>query len=93
MVRASVFNLVCLVGELALEFGAQRSELGLKLVERDDIIRLGGEFVDCEGVVTGGTFVKASLMICPSLFGVGDGGSDLSSRRILVPGQVFRQRA
>lgn len=85
----SVCRIVRLAGELALEFGAQRYGMGLTLLKMGDIIQLGEEFVDCLGLLKSGTDVTPRLVVSPSMVKIGDGGSDLQSRRIIIPGRVY----
>jgi hypothetical protein len=89
----SVPEITRLAGELALEFGAQRSQLGLMLPIRGDNIQLGEQFVDCvDGEAAKGSYVAVELVVCPSMFRIGDGRSDLQSGRTIFPGEIYPMR-
>lgn len=83
-----------LAGELALEFGAQRSQLGLMLPVRGDNIQIGEQFVDCvDGDGAKGAYIGVELVVCPCLFRVGDGRGDFQSGRTIFPGEVYPMRS
>jgi hypothetical protein len=89
----SVPEIARLAGELALEFGAQRSQLGLMLPVRGDNIQIGEQFVDCiDGDGGKGAYIAVELVVCPSMFRVGDGRSDLQSGRTIFPGEIYPMR-
>ncbi|OIW27591.1 hypothetical protein CONLIGDRAFT_716048 [Coniochaeta ligniaria NRRL 30616] len=89
----SVPEIARLAGELALEFGSQRSQLGLALPVRGDNIQIGEQFVDCiDGEGGKGSYVAVELVVCPSMFRVGDGRADLQSRRAIFPGEIYPMR-
>lgn len=87
--EASVPFIVRLAGGLALEFGAQRHGLGLTFLKEGDSTLLGVEFVDYHGMLNSSTPVRVGLTVSPSMFKIGDGDSDLQSRRTMVSGQVY----
>jgi hypothetical protein len=89
----SVPEITRLAGELALEFGAQRSQLGLMLPVRGDSIQIGEQFVDCtDGDGVKGSFVAVELVVCPCMFRIGDGRSDLQSGRTIFAGEIYPMR-
>lgn len=90
----SVPEIVRLAGELALEFGAQRSQLGLMLPVRGENVQFGEQFVDCiDGEGGKGSYVAVELVVCPCMFRVGDGRDDLLSGRTIFPGEIFPMRS
>ncbi|KAB5583522.1 hypothetical protein GE09DRAFT_1212105 [Coniochaeta sp. 2T2.1] len=89
----SVPEIARLAGELALEFGAQRSQLGLAFPLRGDNIQIGEQYVDCiDGDGGKGSYVAVDLVVCPSMFRVGDGRADMQSGRTIFPGEIYPMR-
>ncbi|KAK3939277.1 hypothetical protein QBC46DRAFT_263663 [Diplogelasinospora grovesii] len=88
--QEKVTEIVRLAGELALEFGSQRAELGLDMPERGDSLEIGLEFVDCEdGDNARGKVEEVELVVAPKLFRVGDGRNDLKTRKTIFPGEIY----
>ncbi|KAK3386606.1 hypothetical protein B0H63DRAFT_468077 [Podospora didyma] len=89
-----VNDIIRLASELALEFGSQRAQLGLEMPGRGTDIQLGPDFEDYEdGGGTKGSLETVDLTVSPRLFRVGDGRSDLKTRKTIVPGEIYPRQS
>ncbi|KAK0634342.1 hypothetical protein B0T17DRAFT_611369 [Bombardia bombarda] len=93
-IKDKVGDIVKLAGELALEFGSQRAELGLEVPRPGDSVLIGPDFVDCEdGDANKGAFEVVNLLVSPKVFRVGDGRNDLKTKKVIFPGEIYPIRS
>ncbi|KAK3312177.1 hypothetical protein B0H66DRAFT_485605 [Apodospora peruviana] len=86
-------EITCLAGELALQIGVHRACLGLEMPATGESVIIGPEFVDCEdGAAARGETEEVDLVVCPHFFKVGDGRSDLKTRKSIFPGEIYPVR-
>lgn len=79
-----------LAREISLQFGVQTAQLRLSLPTCGEEIPIGEEFHDCEdGDRYRGSVCAADLVIVPGLQKIGDGRSDMTSKRIIVPCEIY----
>ncbi|KAK4225798.1 hypothetical protein QBC38DRAFT_367931 [Podospora fimiseda] len=88
-----VIDLVRLAGELALEFGVQRAELGFESPPRDSSIQIGRGFVDCvDDDKCKDQFKTVALAVSPKFYKTGDGRHDLTTTKLISQGTIFSAR-
>ncbi|KAM7203956.1 hypothetical protein V8F33_001927 [Rhypophila sp. PSN 637] len=93
-IAEKIVEIVQLAGELALEFGSQRAELALDTPAKGETITIGPEFIDCEdGESERGRAKEVDLLVLPKLFRIGDGRNDLTTRKIIVQGEIYPVRS
>jgi hypothetical protein len=79
-----------LAREIALQFGVQTAQLRLSVPTYGEEIQIGEEFHDCEdGDRYRGSVCAVDLVIVPGLQKIGDGQSDMTSNRIIVPCEIY----
>lgn len=79
-----------LAREIALQFGVHAAQLRLSVPARGEQVQIGEEFHDCEdGDCNRGSICAVDLVIVPGLQKIGDGRSDMTSRRIIVPCEIY----
>lgn len=89
-VEDQIRQLVNLAREVALQFGVQTAQLRLSVPNRGKEIQIGEEFHDCEdGDRYRGSVCAVDLVIVPGLQKIGDGRSDMSSKQIIVPCEIY----
>ena len=82
--------MVTLAREIALQFGIHSAQLLLCVPQRGEQIQIGEEFHDCEdGDCYKGTVYAVDQLIVPGLQKIGDGRSDMSSKRIITPCEIY----
>jgi len=87
-----IFQIVQLAGELSLEFGCQRTLLGVERPRRGDAVTIGQGYVDCQdGDSSRGKTEVVHLVVMPKFFRVGDGRSDLKMVKVICPGEIYPQ--
>ncbi|KAK4135769.1 hypothetical protein BT67DRAFT_376379 [Trichocladium antarcticum] len=93
-IAATVAHLVAAAGELALELGVQRAELGLEMPARGAQVQIGGSgFLDCyDGDADRGVTKDVVLAVSPRLYKRGDGRGDLRTGRVVFHGEVYVAR-
>lgn len=84
-------EIVRIAGELALEFGCQRSEVSLVFPSHNEEVIIGDTFHDCQdGIIRArGIRQRVDIVVSPALCRVGDGRMDLVTRKVIVKGQIF----
>ena len=83
-------QIATLARNIALQFGTQTAELRLLVPNYGEKIKIGEEFHDCEdGDRYKGSICTVDLVVIPGLQKIGDGWSDMSSKRILVPCEIY----
>lgn len=83
-------QIATLARNIALQFGIQTAELRLLVPTRGEEVQIGEEIHDCEdGDRYKGSTCAADLVIVPGLQKIGDGRSDMSSKRIIVPCEIY----
>ncbi|KAK3990736.1 hypothetical protein QBC44DRAFT_238360, partial [Cladorrhinum sp. PSN332] len=88
-----VIDLVHMAGELSLEFGAQRAELGFESPPRDSSIQIGRGFVDCiDDDKCKDQFKTVALAVSPKFYKTGDGRHDLTTTKLISQGTIFSAR-
>lgn len=89
-----VTKLVHLAGELALEFGAQRAELGFESPPGGSSVQIGRGFIDCIDDDTYRDELKTvALAVSPKFYKTGDGRHDLTSTKLISQGTIFSARS
>lgn len=89
----TVRHLVTTAGELALELGVQRAELGLEMPERGSQVQIGQNFVDCfDGDADRGLFKEVVLAVSPRLYKRGDGRGDMRTVKVIFHGEIYTPR-
>ncbi|KAK3343608.1 hypothetical protein B0T25DRAFT_463207 [Lasiosphaeria hispida] len=93
-IEEGIANIVRLAGELALEFGSQRTQLWLEGPEKGSSVQIGQDFVDCQdGDGNRGAREEVELVVSPKFFRVGDGRNDLSTVKIIYPGEIYPKQS
>lgn len=76
--------------DLALQFGVHTAQLQLHMPEHGAEVQIGDEVHDCEdGDCDRGAKHFVDLVTLPGLQKLGDGRSDMQSKRILVPCEIY----
>jgi hypothetical protein len=89
-VEDHIHQLVNIAGEIALQFGVQTAQWRLFFPNCGEKIQIGEEFQDCEdGDCYRGSICMADLVVVPGLQKIGDGRSDMTSKRIIVPCEFY----
>ncbi|MCJ1343006.1 hypothetical protein MMC31_001195 [Peltigera leucophlebia] len=89
-VEAEIHKMADLAREIALQFGVHTAQLRLSVPHHGAQIRIGEEFYDCEdGDSERGTVYQVDLVIFPGLERIGDGRSDMSSKQIITPCEIY----
>lgn len=89
-VEAEIHKMADLAREIALQFGVHTAQLRLAVPHHGAQIRIGEEFYDCEdGDSERGTVYQVDLVIFPGLERIGDGRSDMSSKQIITPCEIY----
>jgi hypothetical protein len=79
-----------LAHDIGLQCGVHCAQLRLFTPNSGDEIQIGADFHDCEdGDSKKGSVYAVDLAIVPGLGKVGDGRSDMSSRRTIVPCEIY----
>lgn len=79
-----------LAREIALQFGVHSAQLRLSVPNHGEQVQIGEEFHDCEdGDCHKGSIYGVDLVIVPGLQKIGDGRSDMSSKRTIVPCEFY----
>src|SRR5271154_7080687 len=89
-VEDEIRQMVNLAREIALQFGVHSAQLRLLIPNRGELVQIGEEFHDCEdGDCHRGSIYGVDLVIVPGLQKIGDGRSDMSSKRTIVPCEFY----
>ncbi|KAK0665367.1 hypothetical protein QBC41DRAFT_327906 [Cercophora samala] len=89
-IEQTVENMVFKASELALQFGMQRSELGLIFPQRNTLVRIGPEFVICyDNDAEHGMQKPVFLSVSPMCYKRGDGRNDTTSTKFISPGHIY----
>lgn len=89
-VEDEIHKMANLAEEIALQFGVHAAQLRLSVPHRGAQIQIGKEFHDCEdGDFHGGTICLVDLVTSPGLERIGDGRSDMSSKQIVTPCEIY----
>jgi hypothetical protein len=79
--------------EIAMQFGVNPANLQLLRPEQGEEVEIGTEFHDCyDGDTHAGRRYIVDLVTLPGLQKIGDGRSDRTSVRTIVPCDVFVDR-
>ncbi|KAF4625146.1 hypothetical protein G7Y89_g13023 [Cudoniella acicularis] len=82
----SIRQMAILGRDIALQFGVHSAQLRLLFPDRGEQIQIGEEFHDCEdGDCYKGSSYTVDLVTTLGLRKIGDGRSDMTSKRIIVP--------
>ena len=79
-----------LAREIALQFGVHPAQLRLSVPHHGAEIQIGAEFHDCQDADSyrGATY-PVDLVVVPGLQKIGDARSDMSSKRIITPCEIY----
>ena len=76
--------------EIALQFGINPAQLRLSIPNRGEEVRIGGEYHHCENAaLDAGSVCVVDLVILPGLLKIGDGRSNMTSKRAIVPCEIY----
>lgn len=79
-----------LAHEIALQFGVHTAQLRLSAPLHGAQVQIGEEFHDCEdGDFSRGTLCLVDLVTFPGLERIGDGRSNMSSKQIITPCEIY----
>lgn len=88
--EAEVHKLADIACEIAVQFGVHPAQLHLSIPHRGAQIQIGDEFHDCEdGDVDRGMICPVDLVTFPGLARIGDGRSEMSSKQIITPCEIY----
>lgn len=89
-IEQTVEKMVFKASELALQFGMQRSELGLMFPQRNTLVLLGQDFVLCyDNDAEHGMQKPVFLSVSPMCYKTGDGRKDTTTTKVISPGQIY----
>jgi hypothetical protein len=89
-VEDKIPQIAYLARNISLQFGVQTAELRLSVPNCGEKIQIGEEFQDCEdGDLFRGSTCIVDLVIVPGLQKIGDGRSDMGSKRVIVPCEIY----
>jgi hypothetical protein len=76
--------------DIALQFGVHVSQLRLSSPDRGERIEIGEDFHHCKDAdCNRGSICTVDLVTLPGLEKIGDGRSDMFSRRTLIPCEIY----
>jgi hypothetical protein len=85
-VEKEVHDIVRLSSEYAMQIGVNPAQLFIGVPLHREIVQIGSEYHDYQnGDSDRGTPATVDLMVAPGVLKVGDGRSDLETRRSIVP--------
>lgn len=89
-VEDEIHKMANLAGTIALQFGVHTAQLRLSVPHRGAQIQIGEEFHDCEdGDFHRGAIYPVDLVTFPGLERIGDGRSDMNSKQIVTPCEIY----
>jgi hypothetical protein len=89
-VEDEIRQMTNLAREIALQFGIHSAQLRLSIPNRGEQVQIGEDFHDCiDGDSHRGSIFGVDLVIVPGLQKIGDGRSDMSSKRTIVPCEFY----
>lgn len=89
-VEDEIHKIANIARELALQFGVHKAQLRLSVPHRGTQIQIGDEFHDCEdGDFQRGMICRVDLVTFPGLERIGDGRSDMKSKQIITPCEIY----
>jgi hypothetical protein len=89
-VENEIHEIVNLSLDIALQFGVHAAQLQLLSPGRGERIEIGEDFHHCEDAdYCRGSTYTVDLVILPGLKKIGDGRSDMSSRRTIIPCEIY----
>ncbi|KAK4186241.1 hypothetical protein QBC35DRAFT_387725 [Podospora australis] len=88
-----VSKLIDRAGELALQFGMQRAELGLRGAIKGVQMAIGRDFIDCYDDDGQGEVKEVVLTITPMCYKAGDGRNDLHTPKVMAQGMIYSVRS
>jgi hypothetical protein len=85
-----IHQMVNLGSVIALQFGVHLAQLRILVPSRGEQIQIGESYQDCEdGDCYKGSIYGVDLVTAPGLQKIGDGKSDMSSSRTMVPCEIY----
>ncbi|KAF2813600.1 uncharacterized protein BDZ99DRAFT_412441 [Mytilinidion resinicola] len=89
-VEEQVHEMVRVSSQIAIQFGVHTAQLQLSLPAIGEKIEIGENYHDCEdGDYNKGTIYTVDVVVVPGLEKIGDGRSDMISKRSIVPCEIF----
>lgn len=89
-IQDQIRQMVTLGRDIALQFGIQPAQMQLIIPKHGETIMIGEKFHDCEdGDSFKGKTHSVDLVTAPGLQKIGNGRSDLSSQRHMVPCEIY----
>lgn len=93
-VDAKIDQIVRTAVDIALQFGVQMSQLRLVVPNRGQKIQIGEEFHECDdGDCNKGDFMTVDLVVFPGVQRIGDGRSNMTSKRTIIPCDVYPSKS
>jgi hypothetical protein len=91
--ETEVQNLVNLARDISLQFGINTANLQLLVSHYGENVKIGNEYQDCvEGNEFNGSLVTVELLTLPGLQKIGNGRSDMETKKILIPAEVYAKQ-
>lgn len=82
--------MVNLARDIALQFGINPAQLRVVVPRYGDRVQIGEEYHDCEdGDCSSDSFFTVDLLVVPGLQKIGDGRSEMISKRVIVPCEIY----
>ncbi|KUJ12159.1 uncharacterized protein LY89DRAFT_688620 [Mollisia scopiformis] len=89
-IQDQIRQMVALGRDIALQFGIQPAQMQLVVPKYGEKIKIGEKFHDCEdGDSFKGKTQSVDIVTAPGLEKLGDGRSDLSAQRAMVPCEIY----
>ncbi|KAF2496480.1 hypothetical protein BU16DRAFT_561296 [Lophium mytilinum] len=89
-VEEQVHEMVHVTSQIAIQFGVHTAQLQLLLPAIGEKVEIGESYHDCEdGDYNKGTVYTVDVVVVPGLQRIGDGRHDMTSKRSIVPCEIF----
>ena len=85
-----VRQMATVASQIAIQFGVHPAQLQLSFPKSGERVEIGADFQDIEdGEDSKGVVYSVDLVVVPGLQKIGDGKSDMTSKRSIVPCEIF----
>lgn len=89
-IPGEVNRLATLAREFGLQFGVHNAQLRLLVPNIGQQIQIGNEFRDViDGDLSRGSSCMVDLVVVPGLQRIGDGRSDMATKRVIIPCEFY----